>query len=204
MPRRPAPGHPVPPSNDGAARREHVAVYAGSFDPITFGHLDVLQRARQLFDAIVLGIGINPDKPPLFSLEQRVTMARALTEQMVREHPDGSPVRVDSYDGLTVDFARACGASAILRGIRNITDLATECQLAITNRQVADIETVFIVTAEQYSFTSSSLIRQVAAMGGSLDRLASIIPPLVLDELKKLQRDPRKPLSRLARDQHID
>jgi pantetheine-phosphate adenylyltransferase len=181
-----------------------VAIYAGSFDPITYGHLDVLNRARQLFDGIVMGIGINPDKPPLFNLEHRLGMARALVEDMMERHPDGAPVKVDSYSGLTVDFARDCGATAILRGIRNITDLAVECQIAITNRKVADIETVFMLTAEEYAFTSSSLIRQIAAMGGSLDRLSSIIPPAVLEELVKLQQDPDRPLRQLAKDESID
>ena len=190
-----------PPQNMGP---KHIAIYAGSFDPITHGHLDVLARARCLFDSIVLGIGINPEKSPMFSLEERVTMARTLVEEIVRKDPDLAPVRVEHYHGLTVDFARACGASAILRGIRNITDLADECQLAVTNRQVADIETIFIFTAEQYAFTSSSLIRQIAAMGGPLERLSYILPPLVLEQLTIKQQDPDSPLTRMAHDKHID
>jgi pantetheine-phosphate adenylyltransferase len=189
---------------DTSQNRKHIAVYAGSFDPITYGHLDVLRRSRRLFDGIVLGIGINPNKAPLFSQEERVAMARTLVEEMVAEEPEDAPVQVDQYQGLTMDFARNCGASAMLRGIRNITDLAVECQLAITNRRVADLETVFIVTAEEYSFTSSSLIRQIAAMGGSLDRLASMLPPPVLERLAEMQADPSRPLSRLVEDQHID
>jgi pantetheine-phosphate adenylyltransferase len=184
--------------------REHIAIYAGSFDPITLGHLDVLRRARMLFDSIVLAIGRNPDKAPMFSMQERQEMAKVLVEQMLRDEPDGAPVRVERYSGLTVDFARKVKASAILRGIRNITDLATECQLAITNRQVAGIETVFIVTGEEYAFTSSSLIRQIAAMGGPLDRLTSIVPPIVIDRLKRLRDDPANPLSRLAHDQLVE
>ncbi|MHC4429120.1 MAG: pantetheine-phosphate adenylyltransferase, partial [Planctomycetota bacterium] len=149
-----------------AAPKTHIALYAGSFDPITLGHLDVLGRARQLFDEIVLAIGDNPDKPALFHFDERVEMARTLVEEMVTDEPHGAPVRVEHYTGLTVDFARRVHASAILRGIRNITDLASETQLAITNRQVAGIETVFIVTGENFAFTSSSLIKQVAALGG--------------------------------------
>ncbi|MHC4909420.1 MAG: pantetheine-phosphate adenylyltransferase, partial [Planctomycetota bacterium] len=148
---------------------QHVAVYAGSFDPITLGHLDVLQRGRRLFDRIILAIGHNPEKRSLLSFEERTEMARHLVDELVRKEPDGASVSVDRYMGLTVDYVRSIEASAILRGIRNITDLATECQLAIMNRQVADVETVFIVTGEQFAFTSSSLIRQIAAMGGSLD-----------------------------------
>ena len=124
---------------------EHLAIYAGSFDPITNGHLDVLHRARGMFDRIILGIGQNPDKPSLFPVEEREAMA----QQLVAGLDQGSQlarVSVQSYQGLTVDFARDVGAVALVRGIRNVTDLAGECQLAITNRQVADVETVFIVT----------------------------------------------------------
>jgi pantetheine-phosphate adenylyltransferase len=186
------------------AARNHVALYAGSFDPITLGHLDVLRRARRLFDRIVLAIGDNPDKPPLFSFEERLEMARALVEEMVAAEPEGAPVQVARYTGLTVDFARRVNAVAILRGIRNITDLAAECQLAITNRQVAGIETVFVVTGESYAFTSSSLIKQVAALGADLDRLQSIVPPLVIERLREKREHPSNPLGRLARDQLVE
>lgn len=162
----------------------HLALYAGSFDPITLGHIDVLSRSRTLFDEVVLGLGVNPDKRALFSPAERLDMARTLVSAMLLEQPEGAPVRVESYDGLTVDFARQLRASAILRGIRNVTDLAAECQLAITNRQVADIETVFIITGERFAYTSSSLIRQIAALGGDLERLSTIVPPLVIERLR--------------------
>lgn len=191
------------PAPDGP-NRHHLALYAGSFDPITYGHLDVLRRARLVFDELVLGLGYNPDKTALFSFEEREEMARALIDQMMDEEPDAAPIRVERYHGLTVDFARRISAAAILRGIRNVTDLATETQLAITNRQVADIETVFIVTGEQFAYTSSSLIRQIAALGGSLDRLKDIVPPLVLDRMRQKRDDPDNPLSKLAEDAHID
>lgn len=186
------------------SQRQHLAVYAGSFDPITLGHLDVLRRARRLFDGIVLGIGRNPDKASLFSPDERQEMAQILVDEMLDSEPDGCPVRVERYNGLTVDFARSVHAAAILRGIRNITDLAAETQLAITNRQVADIETVFIITGEAYAFTSSSLIQQIAALGGPLERLSTIVPQLVIDRLRIKREDPSHPLSRLARDQHIE
>jgi pantetheine-phosphate adenylyltransferase len=182
----------------------HLAIYTGSFDPITHGHLDVLRRARGLFDKIILAIGDNPEKPALFAFEERLEMAQALVQAMVTNEPDGCAVEVEHYTGLTVDFARRVNAVAILRGIRNVTDLATECQLAITNRQVAGIETVFIVTGENFAYTSSSLIKQVAALGGSLDRLASIVPPLVMERLKDKRDDPTNPLGKLARDQLVD
>ena len=127
-------------------------------------------------------------------------MAEQLVREMLAAEPNAAPVSVTHYTGLTVDFAITCGAAAILRGIRNITDLAAETQLAITNRQVADIETVFIVTGEAYAFTSSSLIKQVAAFGGSLERLKPIVPPLVIKALKKKQSDPNHPLEHLARE----
>jgi pantetheine-phosphate adenylyltransferase len=188
------------PTHASGPSREHIAVYAGSFDPITLGHLDVLRRARRMFDRIVLGIGHNPDKPALFSFEERVAMAQQLVREMLAAEPAAAPVTVEHYTGLTVDFALKCGAAAMLRGIRNITDLAAETQLAITNRQVADIETVFIVTGEAYAFTSSSLIKQIAAFGGSLDRLRSIVPPAVIKALKDKRKDPAHPLERLARE----
>jgi len=181
----------------------HRAVYAGSFDPITYGHLDVLSRARRLFDEIVLAIGHNPDKPALFDFSERVTMARQLVADMLANEPGGAPVTVEHYSGLTVDFARSVHATAILRGVRNITDLATETQLAITNRQVADIETVFVVTGEAYAFTSSSLIRQIAGLGGSLERLNRIIPPIVIERLHEKRNDPNNPLGKLATDHHV-
>ncbi|MHC4414955.1 MAG: pantetheine-phosphate adenylyltransferase [Planctomycetota bacterium] len=187
-----------------SATKPHLAIYAGSFDPITLGHLDVLGRARRLFDTIILAIGDNPEKPALFSFEERLEMARILVDDMVTADPDGGPVQINHYSGLTVDFARKVNAAAILRGIRNITDLALECQLAITNRQVAGIETVFIVTGESFAFTSSSLIKQVAALGGSLDRLSTIVPPLVIERLKIKREDPSNPLGRLARDQLVE
>ncbi len=187
-----------------SAARAHLVVYAGSFDPITLGHLDVLRRARRLFDGIVLAIGRNPDKASLFSPEERQEMAQILVDEILGGEPEGCPVRVERYSGLTVDFARSIGAVAILRGIRNITDLATETQLAITNRQVADIETVFIVTGEAFAFNSSSLIQQIAALGGSLDRLNTMVPQLVIDRMRLKRDDPQHPMSRLARDQHVE
>ncbi len=188
---------------DSDRSHEHLVLYAGSFDPITLGHLDVLRRARRLFDRIVLGIGQNPDKPALFTPQERVEMASSLIDDMVASDPTSAPVQVQHYPGLTVEFAQEVRASAILRGIRNITDLAAECQHAITNRQVAGIETVFVVTGETFAYTSSSLIKQVAALGGSLDRLSTLVPPLVIEKLKEKRDDPTNPLGRLAQD-HLD
>ena len=178
----------------------HLAIYTGSFDPITLGHLDVLARARGLFDEVILAIGRNPNKEALFTFDERLELARALVAEMQETTPAGARIRVEHYTGLTVDYARAVGACAIVRGIRNITDLASECQLAITNRQVAGIETVFIVTGENFAYTSSSLIKQIAALGGSLDSLATLVPPRVIEALRRKRGDRSNPLGRLAVD----
>lgn len=184
------------------AMARHLAVYTGSFDPITLGHLDVLARARGLFDEIILAIGHNPNKPALFSFDERQQLARECVADLLRTNPEGCPVRVELYSGLTVDFARQVGAAAIVRGIRNVTDLATECQLAITNRQVAGIETVFVVTGESFAYTSSSLIKQIAAFGGSLDKLETLVPPRVIAALRAKRVDPRNPLGAFAAEHH--
>ena len=182
----------------------HLAIYAGSFDPITTGHLDVVRRARGMFDKVILGIGQNPDKQSLLPCEKRVDLATTLIKELVSEAPDLAPVEVTPYEGLTVDFAKSSGAAALIRGIRNVTDLAAETQLAITNRQVAGIETVFIVTGEMYAFTSSSLIRQIAALGGDLDRLSNLIPPLVIETLQKMQSEEGGPLQSLIQENQMD
>ena len=182
----------------------HLAVYAGSFDPITLGHIDVLERSRSIFDEVILAIGINIDKPPLFTIEERREFAQILVERLLKKNPKGAKIRVESYNGLTTDFARKQNASAIIRGIRNVTDLASECQLAITNRQVAEIETVFILTGESFAYVSSSLIKQSAAFGGDLQRLSALVPPEVIAALESKRRDPNDPLSRLAKESAPD
>ena len=167
----------------------HKAIYPGSFDPPTLGHLDVLMRARRLFDEIVLAVGRNPDKGgPFIPIETRLTLLQDLVDEIVAEDPSLAKVTVAAYEGLTVDFARAEQASAILRGIRNTTDLQSECQLAITNRQVADIETVFVVPGEAFAYTSSSLIRQIAELGGDPHRLSTMLPVNVIDIISARQK----------------
>lgn len=154
-----------------------IALFPGTFDPITNGHLDVIRRAQGLFDQLVVAIGRNPAKAELFSQDERLDLIRRIVAD---EQID---VAVETYDGLTVDFARRRGARVILRGLRNVTDLAFEFQLALTNRAVADMETVFIMSGEIYGFTSSSLIKQIAA-GGDVDRLAKLLPAAVIDAMK--------------------
>ena len=159
------------------SQNRKIAMFPGTFDPVTNGHLDVIRRGSTLFDRLIVAVSHNPAKRLLFSMEDRLDMLRQLISHL------GKDVTVDAYRGLTVDYARQTGATVILRGLRNVTDLNFEFQLALTNRAVADIETVFIMTGETYAFTSSSLIKQIAA-GGDIDRLHRLLPPLVIDRLK--------------------
>jgi len=171
---------------------QHFAVYPGSFDPVSFGHLDVIARGRRLFDRVVVAVGRNPGKEQLFSVDERVEMVRLYADRMNREHPDLAPVEVHAFGGLTMDFARSIGATALLRGIRNLSDLQNEIQQALTNREVAGLETVFIVAGQDFAYTSSSLIKQITAMGDDLRQLSTMVPPEVIERLrvKKAARDP--------------
>ncbi len=156
-----------------------IGVFPGTFDPISNGHLDVIRRGRGLFDRLIVAVARNPTKKQLFSQDEREEM---ILELMENEKINGN-VEVKSFNGLTVDFAREVGATAILRGLRNVTDLNFEFQLALTNRAVAEIETVFIMTGQTYAFTSSTLIKQIAA-AGDIDRLHLLLPPIILERLK--------------------
>lgn len=164
----------------------HLAIYPGSFDPITFGHLDVISRGRRLFDELIVGIGRNPGKRPLFSHEEREALARDLVNELVAKDPHLAPVRVLSFSGLTVDFARSVHAAVLLRGVRNLSDLQYEVQQAVTNREVAGLETAFVVSGQSFAYTSSSLIRQITAMSDDpTTALASMCPPSVIEALKR-------------------
>jgi pantetheine-phosphate adenylyltransferase len=156
-----------------------IGLFPGTFDPMTNGHLDVIRRGQALFDRLIVAIGQNPDKQQLFTMAERQAMLSDLLAEQCEDH-----VTVHRYQGLTVDFAREMGATAILRGLRNVTDLNFEFQVALTNRAIADIETVFIMTSESYAFTSSTLIKQIAA-GGGVDRLRRLLPELVIDRLRQ-------------------
>jgi pantetheine-phosphate adenylyltransferase len=151
-----------------------MAIFPGSFDPITNGHLDVISRAIKLFDEVVVAVGRSPVKNQLFSPEERVEMI----SELVSDIPG---VSAESFEGLTVKYAANKKADVILRGLRSLTDVHYEFQLAMTNRAVTGIETVFIMTSEQYGFTSSTLIREVASLGGNLSNL---IPENVQARLK--------------------
>lgn len=172
-------------------------MFPGSFDPVSYGHLDVISRGRRLFDRVVVAVGRNPGKDPLFSLEERVGMLRELVAGIVAKEPGEASVTVEAFSGLTVDFARSIGATVLLRGIRNLSDLQSEVQQALTNREVAGLETAFVVAGQDFAYTSSSLIKQVTAMGRSLKALRSMVPPLVVERLRQKKLEGHPALERL-------
>jgi len=163
------------------SRPSKIGVFPGQFDPITNGHLDVIRRGVPLFDELIVAVGINPEKRELFSLDERVKIIRSLLK-------DVPGARVEKYTGLTVDFARKVKATAILRGIRDVSDLRYEFQLALANRAVGGVETVFIMAGDQHALTSSSLIRQVVALGGDVRQLKTLLPGVVVEMLREKQR----------------
>ena len=140
------------------------AIFPGSFDPITKGHLDVISRGMKFFDELIVAVGRSPLKDQLFTPEQRVEMIAELIKDM-------PGVSVEGFNGLTVEYARQKKANVILRGLRSLTDVNYEFELAMTNRSVTGIETIFVMTTEQYGFISSTLVRQVASLGGDISNL---------------------------------
>jgi pantetheine-phosphate adenylyltransferase len=158
-------------------RRPHsVALYPGSFDPITNGHLDLIQRGARLFDKLIVSILRNETKEPLFSVEERTEMLR----EVVRAYPN---VEVDSFNGLLVDHATALSATVLLRGIRAISDYEYELQMALMNRRLRpEIETIFLMSNEAYSFISSRLVKQVLSLGGDI---SGLVPASVEDRLHR-------------------
>ncbi|HRX84618.1 MAG TPA: pantetheine-phosphate adenylyltransferase [Phycisphaerae bacterium] len=155
-----------------------TAVFPGSFDPITNGHLDIIHRAAGLFERLIVAVGQNPDKAETFSPEERV----AMIGELVRGQAN---VDVQSYQGLTIDFVRQAGGDIILRGIRDTLDVRDELQAANTNLIVGGIETVFLMASDQYTLTSSTFIKQIVAMGGdATTRLSSLVPTTVLEKLR--------------------
>jgi pantetheine-phosphate adenylyltransferase len=153
-----------------------IAIYPGTFDPPTNGHWDVIQRGSKIFDELIVAILRNPEKAPLLDLDERRNMLEAMTEGLRN-------VSVDTFDGLTVDYALRVNASAVLRGIRAISDYEYELQMALMNRKLRpEVETVFLMPAEQYSYLSSRLVREVAQLGASV---AALVPPLVEQRLKE-------------------
>ena len=154
---------------------EKIAIYPGTFDPITLGHLDILQRASKLFDRVIITLAINSNKTPLFSREERMEFII----DAVKNIPN---VMVDSFEGLLINFAEKTGAIAVIRGLRAISDFEFEFQLALMNRkQNPEITTVFLMPNEKYTYLNSSIIREVSRFGGDV---SSFITPLVAEKLK--------------------
>jgi pantetheine-phosphate adenylyltransferase len=148
----------------------NVAVYPGSFDPVTYGHLDVVRRAAGVFDRIVISVLANPRKTPLLSARERVDIIRASIDASAREL--AGKVEVEAFDGLTVEFCRAREARFIVRGLRAISDFESELQFAHNNRKLApDVDTVFFMTALEHSYVSSSLVREIALFGGDVSEM---------------------------------
>lgn len=155
---------------------KNIAVYAGTFDPITLGHVDVLERAVRLFDKIIVAIAASPRKTPLFSLEERVKLAASVLERFPQ-------VQVTGFDSLLLDFAREHQANVILRGLRTVTDFDYEFQLASMNRHLNPaIESLFLMPSEKYMYISSSLVREIASLGGDVK---AFVPEQVVKVLAK-------------------
>jgi pantetheine-phosphate adenylyltransferase len=158
-----------------------VAVYPGSFDPITFGHLDVLRRAADVFDRIVVGVLENPHKSPLIGVQQRIAIIREAVAEQVPA-PAAARIEIQSFSGLTVDFCRVHSARFIVRGLRAISDFETELQLGHANRKLApEVDTVFFMTSQEQGYVSSSLVREIAQFGGPIDEL---VPKAAADALR--------------------
>lgn len=155
------------------------AVCVGSFDPVTLGHVDIISRGARVFDRLTVGIGINPDKRPLFSCEERLDLMRRVLAPL-------NNVEVAIFDGLAVNFVRDCGAAVLLRGVRSLMDIESELTMSLTNRTLApEIETVFLMANENYSHVSSTLIKQIARFGReeASERLPSFVPAEVVEPL---------------------
>lgn len=154
-----------------------IAVYTGSFDPITVGHLNVIQRSSRLVDKLVVGIGINVEKTALFSPEERVELVSLVTERF-------GNVEVKAFAGLAVNFVRDCGAHVMIRGVRPLTDIAGEFTMTMANRQLnPDIETVFLMADEEFAHVSSSLIKQITPLSGD-EELARFVPKEIIPALR--------------------
>ncbi|MBA3297691.1 MAG: pantetheine-phosphate adenylyltransferase, partial [Acidobacteria bacterium] len=155
---------------------EVVAIFPGSFDPLTNGHVDIIQRGARFFDRIIVAVLINQEKAPLFTVPERVDLAR----NVFREWPN---VEVDTFDGLLVDYARRKRATVIVRGLRAISDFEYEMQMALMNRRLSpDVETVFMMPAESYTYVSSRIVKEVVALGGTV---TGLVPTLVEERLRE-------------------
>src|SRR6476660_4341754 len=161
------------------ADRARLAIYPGSFDPLTNGHVDIISRGARLFDRVVVAILLNAGKQPMFTVDERVAIVREV-------FADTPNVEVDTFQGLLVEYAKQRRANVIVRGLRAVADFEYELQMALMNRHLSeDLETVFMMPAEQYTYVSSRLIKEIAALGGSL---TGLVPPIVEARLARKRR----------------
>jgi pantetheine-phosphate adenylyltransferase len=157
-----------------------VAVYTGMFDPVHYGHLDIIRRGSRMFDRLVVGVGINPEKEPLFSAEERVALLRQVVKPIAN-------VEVEAFDGLAVHFVRKLRAGIMLRGLRTLSDMEYEFTMTLTNRSLdGDLETIFLMAKEEYSHVSSTLLRQIGSFHGDLSKF---LPPEVKEAVEKRFRE---------------
>lgn len=157
-----------------------IAIYPGSFDPITLGHIDIIERGAKLFERVIVAVLSNPSKTPLFTVETRIEQITECTNHIAN-------VKVDSFVGLTVEYAKLHNAGVLLRGLRVLSDFEKELQMAHTNKTLnCEIETVFLATTKEYSFLSSSIVKEIAQFGGTIDHLVS--PNIVEDMYQKYQK----------------
>lgn len=159
------------------SRKERIAVYPGSFDPVTWGHLDIVSRASRLFDRVIIAVAKNPLKKPAFTAAERMDMIT----RSLRGLPLGRPVKVARFDGLLVHYCRKVGARAVIRGLRAVSDFEAEFQMALMNRHLArEVETVYLMPDQRFVYLSSNLVKEVARLGGELD---AFVPPFVKSRL---------------------
>ncbi len=155
---------------------KHVAVYPGTFDPVTNGHIDLVERSLRIFDEVIVAVAENPKKAPLFPLEDRIAMLKAATTNYKN-------VVIEGFDGLLVDYVKRKGAVAIIRGLRAVSDFEYEMQMALMNRRLdSNIETVFMMPNEAYSFITSTIVKEAASYGGDV---SSLVPTVVEEKLRK-------------------
>ncbi len=181
----PRPGATTPGAATGAGQgatpavtgRPRCGVYPGSFDPVTNGHLDIIGRAARLVDRLVIGVAVNPGKSPLFPLPDRIDLVRAETRDVAER--TGTVIEVVGIEGLLIDFARAAGATVIVRGLRAVSDFDYEFQMAGMNHRLdSGVETVFLMASERHQFISSRFVKEIATLGGDV---SSFVPPLTLE-----------------------